>query len=146
MIKKLNPKHLKRLLNNECDVIIYREGLSEDGEPLEALIFKNRRCRFVEETKVLIDSDGRKIELVGKIILLGDASLIEERKYTVKELNLMSLIELNSQKVKLKTKKQKVKKISGGQVSVNDCTYEIYRASKPRNPDGTVYMTVLELM
>lgn len=146
MIKKLKPKYLKRLLNNECDIIIYEEGLSEDGEPLESLNFRNQKCRFVEETKVIIDSDGRKIELVGKIILLGDASLISERKYTVKEINIMNLMDLNLQKVKLKTKKQKVKKISGGQVFINGCTYEIYQASKPRNPDGTVYMTVLELM
>lgn len=115
MIKKLNPKHLERLLNNECDVVIYQEGLSEDGEPLTSLNLKNQKCRFVEKTKIIISSDGRKVELVGKVILLGDIV-------------------------------PKIKKISGGQVIVNETEYEIYQASRPRNPDGTVHHTTLELM
>lgn len=115
MIKKLNAKHLERLLNNECDVVIYQEGLSEDGEPLTSLNLKNQKCRFVEKTKIIISSDGRKVELVGKVILLGDIV-------------------------------PKIKKISGGQVIVNETEYEIYQASRPRNPDGTVHHTTLELM
>lgn len=115
MIKKLNPNHLKKLLNNECDVTIYQEGLSEEGEPLTSLDLKKQKCRFVETTKIIISSDGRKIQLVGKVILLGDIA-------------------------------PNVKKISGGQVIINDIQYEIYQASKPRNPDGTVHHTTLELI
>lgn len=115
MIKKLNPKHLERLLNNECDVVIYQEGLSEDGEPLTSLNLKNQKCRFVEKTKIIISSDGRKVELVGKAILLGDIA-------------------------------PSIRKISGGQVVINDTEYEIYQASRPRNPDGTVHHTTLELV
>lgn len=115
MIKKLNPNHLKKLLNNECDVIIYQEGLSEEGEPLTSLGLKNQKCRFVEKTKIIINPDGKKIELIGKVILLGDIA-------------------------------PNIKKISGGEVIVNDSKYEIYQASRPRNPDGTVHHTTLELM
>lgn len=115
MIKKLNPNHLKKLLNNECDVTIYQEGLSEEGEPLTSLDLKKQKCRFVETTKIIISSDGRKIQLVGKVILLGDIA-------------------------------PNVKKISGGQVIINDIQYEIYQASRPRNPDGTVHHTTLELI
>ncbi len=115
MIKKLNPKHLKRLLNNKCDVVIYQEGLSEDGEPLTSLNLENQKCRFVEKTKVIISSDGRKIELIGKVILSGGIA-------------------------------PDLKRISGGQVLINGVEYEIYQASRPRNPDGTVYMTTMELM
>lgn len=115
MIKKLNPNHLKRLLNNECDVIIYQEGLSEEGEPLTSLNLKKQKCRFVEKTKIIISPDGRKVELIGKVILLGDLA-------------------------------PNIKKISGGEVIINDSKYEIYQASRPRNPDGTVYMTTLELV
>lgn len=115
MIKKLNPKHLKRLLNNECDVNIYKEGLSEEGEPLTSLNLKKQKCRFVEKTKIIITSDGRKVELIGKVILLGDIA-------------------------------PEIKKISGGQVKINGSEYEIYQASRPRNPDGTVHHTSLELM
>ena len=115
MIKRLNPKHLERLLNNKCDVVIYQEGLSEDGEPLTSLNLKNVKCRFVEKTKIIISSDGRKVELVGKVIVLGNIA-------------------------------PNIKKISGGQAIINDTEYEIYQASRPRNPDGTVHHTTLELM
>lgn len=115
MIKKLNPNHLRRLLNNECDVNIYQEGLSEEGEPLTSLNLKNQKCRFVEKTKVVISPDGKKVELIGKVILLGNIA-------------------------------PEIKKISGGEVLINNSKYEIYQASRPRNPDGTVYMSVLELM
>lgn len=115
MIKKLNPIHLKRLLNNECDVILYQEGLSEDGEPLTFLDLKNQKCRFVEKTKTIISPDGKKVELIGKVILLGNIA-------------------------------PNIKKISGGEVIINDSKYEIYQVSRPRNPDGTVHHTSLELM
>lgn len=115
MIKKLNPNHLKRLLNNECDVNLYQEGLSEEGEPLTSLNLEKQKCRFVEKTKVIINPDGKKVELIGKVILLGDIA-------------------------------PDIKKISGGEIIVNDSKYEIYQVSRPRNPDGTVYMTTLELI
>ena len=110
MIKRLNSKHLERLLNNKCDVVIYQEGLSEDGEPLTSLNLENQKCRFVETTKIIISSDGRKIQLVGKVILGDIAPTIKENK-------------------------------CGGQVIINDIEYEIYQASRPRNPDGTVHHT-----
>lgn len=115
MIQEFNPKHLKKLLNNQCDVYINRERISEEGEPLKALELKNQKCRFVEKTKVIINSDGKKVELVGKIILLGDIA-------------------------------PHIKKISGGEVIVNNSKYEIYQASRPRNPNGTIHHTTLELM
>lgn len=126
MIKKLNPKHLEKLLNNKCDVKLYQEGLSEEGEPLTSLDLTNQKCRFIEKTKIIITADGKKVELVGKVILLGDIA-------------------------------PNIKKISGGEISnvitvingkevVNESKYEIYQASRPRNPDGTVHHTTLELM
>ena len=81
----------------------------------EQLNLENQKCRFVETTKIIISSDGRKIQLVGKVILLGDIA-------------------------------PTIKKISGGQVIINDIQYEIYQASRPRNPDGTVHHTTLELI
>nr|DAQ49099.1 MAG TPA: Minor capsid protein [Caudoviricetes sp.] len=115
MTKKLNPNHLKKLLNNQCDIKLYQEGLSEEGEPLTSLNLKKQKCRFVEKTKIIISSDGRKVELLGKVILLGDIA-------------------------------PNIKKISGGEVIFNDSKYEIYQGSRPRNPDGSVHHTTLELM
>ena len=115
MIKKLNPNYLKRLLNNECDITIYQEGLSEEGEPLTSLDLKDQKCRFVEKTKIIIKKKEKKVELIGKVILLGDIA-------------------------------PNIKKISGGEVIINDSKYEIFQASRPRNPDGTVHHTTLELV
>ncbi len=115
MIKRLNPKHLERLLKNECDIKLYQEGLSEEGEPLSSLILTNLKCRFVEKIKTVIDADGKKVILLGKAILLGDIA-------------------------------PTIKKISGGEITIEGTKCEIYQASRPRNPDGSVYMTVLELM
>ena len=36
--------------------------------------------------------------------------------------------------------------ISGGQAIVNGVSYDIHAASRPRNPDGTVHHTELELI
>lgn len=115
MIKKLNSKHLEKLLNNKCDVKLYQEGLSEEGEPSTSLNLENQKCRFVEKTRVIINTDGKKVELVGRVILSEDIA-------------------------------PNMKKISGGQVAINDCKYEIYQASRPRNPDGSVHHTTLELV
>lgn len=115
MIKQLPLNHLKKLLNNKCDVVLYQEGLSEEGEPLTSLDLKEQKCRFVEKTKIIINPDGKKVELIGKVILLGDIA-------------------------------PNIKKITGGEVIVNDSKYEIYQASRPRNPDGTIHHTTLELM
>ena len=126
MIKKLNPRHLEKLLNNKCDVKLYQEGLSEEGEPLTSLDLTSQKCRFIEKTKIIITADGKKVELVGKVILLGDIA-------------------------------PNIKKISGGEVSnvitvidgkevINESKYEIYQASRPRNPDGSIHHTTLELM
>lgn len=146
MIKKLNPNHLKRLLNNICDILLYQKGLSEEGEPLPFFELKNQKCRFVEKTKTVITEDGKKVELVGKVILDGDVSVIPERKFTVGEINNMSVAEINTKSVKMKTDVLKINKISDGIVKIYESEYQIYQASKPRNPDGTVHHTTLELM
>ena len=36
--------------------------------------------------------------------------------------------------------------VSSGRVTVNGCTYEIAKGSRPRNPDGTVHHTEFEVI
>lgn len=36
--------------------------------------------------------------------------------------------------------------ISNGEVSINEKKYNIYSASRPRNPDGTIHHTTLDLI
>lgn len=70
MISKFNPAHLRKLCKTDCDVVMYQEGLSEEGEPLKSLNF-NGKCRFVEKTSIVIDQDGKRVELVRNGSLCG---------------------------------------------------------------------------
>lgn len=38
-----------------------------------------------------------------------------------------------------------LKNISDGAITINGCSYEIHTASRPRNPDGTIYSTNFEV-
>lgn len=113
MIKRFNPKPLKRICRTDCKIVLYQKGLSEEGEPLQAISIIDR-CRFVEKTKIIIEPDGKRVELVGVAVLVGDIA--------------------------------PGIKISGGEISIGNDKYYIYAARKPRNPDGSVHHTSLELM
>ena len=115
MIKKLSIRQLKRLCKTPCKIMLYTEGLSENGSPLIYDTIPDLKCRFVEKAKTIIDSEGKKVQLIGKVILVGDIA-------------------------------PELKKVSGGEVIINDTKYDIYLGSRPRNPDGTVHHTTLELM
>lgn len=39
-----------------------------------------------------------------------------------------------------------LKTISDGQITINNKTYEIHSGARPRNPDGSIHSTQLELM
>ena len=59
------------LLNTDYSIVLYEEGISEDGEPIEA-IKTSGKCIFSEKAKRIIDSEGKQITLVGKVIVKGD--------------------------------------------------------------------------
>jgi len=59
------------LLNTDYSIVLNAEGVSLDGEPIEA--FKGSgKCIFSEKSKRVIDSEGKQITLVGKVIIKGD--------------------------------------------------------------------------
>ena len=68
-IKKL--RFPKELANTDFEIELEHEGISEDGEPLIALRTEGK-CIFSEKSKRIIDENGRKIELFGKIAIEGD--------------------------------------------------------------------------
>lgn len=110
-IKKLPfPKELA-VIDYELSLNI--EGISEDGEPMSALT-KKGKCIFSEKAKRVIDSDGKQIELLGRVIIEGDIA-------------------------------PSLPSVSDGAISINGRTYEIHTGSRPRNPDGTVHHTLLEV-
>lgn len=38
-----------------------------------------------------------------------------------------------------------IKLLSGGEITINGIKYQIFAARRPRNPDGSVHHTTLEL-
>ena len=70
----LNIKKLpfpEQLLTTNYSLTLNQEGISEDGEPINA-ITKSGKCIFSEKAKRIIDSEGKQITLLGKVIVKGD--------------------------------------------------------------------------
>lgn len=89
-------------------------GITEDGEPKSKTIIKGK-CIFSEKTKKVVEADGTKVILIGKVILKGDAA-------------------------------PNINKIKSGKVYIGEKVLDIYSCSRPRNPDGSIYSTNLEVM
>lgn len=111
-IKKL--RFPKELANSPFKLELEQEGISEDGEPMISLKTEGE-CIFSEKSKRIVDENGRKIELFGKIAIEGDVA-------------------------------PSLKNIASGNVLINGRKYEIYAGYRPRNPDGSVFMTEFDLM
>lgn len=93
-------------------VKVYRTHTSEDGEPVEDIIFDGLCCHD-EKMRQKLDKERRLVTLSGKVIIQGDILPGE-------------LIE--------------------GLVRIGGAERSIFSASRPQNPDGTVFSTELELM
>ncbi len=59
------------LLNTDYSIVLNDEGISEDGEPIKAFETSGK-CIFSEKAKRIIDSEGKQITLLGKVIVKGD--------------------------------------------------------------------------
>lgn len=70
----LNIKKLPfpdQLLVTDYSITLNQKGISEDGEPLKAFTGSGK-CIFSEKAKRVIDSEGKQITLLGKVIVKGD--------------------------------------------------------------------------
>ena len=74
----------------------------------------------------------------------GQVIYVEKAKTTVTADN--RLVRLEGQIIAKGDIAPKIALISDGSVEVAGRTYSIYRSERPRNPDGSVHHTVLELM
>lgn len=92
-------------------VKVYQTQLSEDGEPVEEIIFDGLSC-YDEKSRQVMDAERRLVQLSGLVIIEGD-------------INPGKTIE--------------------GLVEIGGERKTIYRAKRPRNPDGSVFSTELEL-
>ena len=59
------------LLNIDYSLILNKQGISEDGEPIKSMEMSGK-CIFSEKSKRIIDSEGKEINLLGKVIVKGD--------------------------------------------------------------------------
>lgn len=78
------------LLNTDYSLVLNDIGISEEGEPIEN--FKTSgKCIFSEKSKRIIDSNGKQITLLGKVIIKGDIapslSNISDGVITINECN-----------------------------------------------------------
>lgn len=83
------------LLKTDCTIEIESEGISEVGEPIIDAVIESR-CIFSEKTKRIIDPNGTRVDLLGKVILKGDIcpniSKVKSGKIFIagKEMNIYS--------------------------------------------------------
>lgn len=59
------------LLKTDCTIKLNSSGISEDGEPISEITWTGK-CIFSEKAKRVIDTEGKKITLFGKVIVKGD--------------------------------------------------------------------------
>ena len=101
------------LLNTDYLLVLNEEGVTEDGEPKKALETSGK-CIFSEKAQRIIDSEGKQITLLGKVIIKGDIAPL-------------------------------LKTVSDGAITINGRSYEIHAGYRPRNPDGMVHHTEIEI-
>ncbi|BFH60745.1 hypothetical protein [Paenibacillus azoreducens] len=97
--------------NQVTPVQVYQTDLSEDGEPVEDLIY-DKKCFYDEKSRQVLNAERQLVQLSGLIIIEGD-------------INPGKTIE--------------------GYVLISGERKTIYKAKRPRNPDGSVFSTELEL-
>ncbi|MDE6284174.1 MAG: hypothetical protein K2M17_00290 [Bacilli bacterium] len=59
------------LLNTDYSLVLNESGISEDGEPIKAFETSGK-CIFSEKAKRIIDSEGKQVTLLGRVIVKGD--------------------------------------------------------------------------
>jgi hypothetical protein len=68
-VKKL--PFLDKLLQTDCTITLNLEGVGRNGEPLEGVTWTGK-CIFSEKADRIYDTDGKKVLLLGKVIVKGD--------------------------------------------------------------------------
>ncbi len=103
------------------------DGLDADGKPVVVLEWEGL-CNYSEKERTVTDRDGHKIRL-GAVLHTGHdiaATLYGRSVYGKDPYGSRPIV--------------------SGKVEICGRVWNIYHASRPRNPDGTVNHTRLELM
>lgn len=125
------------LAKTPCTITLNRNGVGRNGEPIEAVTWTGK-CIFSEKEKTVIDADGKKITLLGEVIVKGDIAptlkSISDGQITISDvIYLNGELFINSVP------------ISEGEITINGVPYEIHKGYRPRNPDGSVHHTKFEV-
>lgn len=59
------------LLTTDYSLVLNEDGISEEGEPIK-LFETSGKCIFSEKAKRIIDSEGKQVILLGRVIIKGD--------------------------------------------------------------------------
>ncbi|BFH66008.1 hypothetical protein J27TS7_08530 [Paenibacillus dendritiformis] len=97
--------------NQVTPVKVYQTELSEDGEPVEELIYDGK-CFYDEKSRQALNAERQLVLLSGLVIIEGDI---------------------------------RPGKTIEGFVEIGTEQKNIFRTRRPRNPDGSVFSTELEL-
>jgi len=97
--------------NQVTPVQVFQTEMSEDGEPIEELLY-DKKCFYDEKSRQVMTAERQLVLLSGLIVIEGDIA---------------------------------PGKTIEGYVVINGERKNIYRAKRPRNPDGSVFSTELDL-
>ena len=61
------------LANINYSLQLNNSGISEDGEPIPS-VNKKGKCIFSEKSELIIDAEGKRINLLGTVIIEGDVA------------------------------------------------------------------------
>lgn len=59
------------LCKTSVHVVIYAEGISEDGEPVKA-VEGNFKCNYQDNAKTIFTKEQKKVEITGTALFCGD--------------------------------------------------------------------------
>lgn len=129
----------KCLCKTDIHVIIYSEGLSEDGEPQPAYE-ADLKCNFQGGAKSVLTEKQKKVEISGTALIPGD---VAERLAAISDGEVWVGLGY-----KLKPEEElfpNQRLMPGTQGCVGEVR-KIAKGTKCRNPDGTVNYTRLDLI
>ncbi len=61
----------KRLCKTDIRLEINREGLTEDGEPLEPVIYEGK-CNYQDRARTVLTAEKKLVEVTGTVLIPGD--------------------------------------------------------------------------
>lgn len=62
---------LPQYCKTTIDVVVYEEGISEDGGPIER-VFEKIKCNYQDGAKIALTSEKKLVEITGKVFIPGD--------------------------------------------------------------------------